>query len=71
MTHSPINWQKSSYSSGGDGNDCLELAATSGIIHLRESDAPDAVLIMSAKELRAFMRSLKAGEFDPGIAHDV
>lgn len=37
---SPFGWQKSSFSSGGEGN-CIELAAaTPHRIHLRESDRP-------------------------------
>ncbi|MDX3531502.1 DUF397 domain-containing protein [Streptomyces sp. ID05-39B] len=34
----PENWQKSSFSGGGDGNNCLELASTPTTLHLRESD---------------------------------
>ncbi|MFF3452176.1 DUF397 domain-containing protein [Streptomyces sp. NPDC002667] len=36
----PDNWQKSSFSGSGDGNNCLELATTPGTAHLRESDTP-------------------------------
>jgi Domain of unknown function (DUF397) len=39
MKPAPL-WQKSSYSGGGEGNDCLELTATPHTIHLRESDTP-------------------------------
>lgn len=38
--HTPLDWQKSSFSGSGDGNACIELAATPGAIHLRESDTP-------------------------------
>ncbi|MFI6039414.1 DUF397 domain-containing protein [Streptomyces sp. NPDC051315] len=38
------NWQKSSFSGSGDGNNCLELAATPTTLHLRESDTPATVL---------------------------
>ncbi|GGV92499.1 DUF397 domain-containing protein [Streptomyces gelaticus] len=32
-----LKWFKSSYSSSGDGNDCIEVAATPGTIHVRDS----------------------------------
>ncbi|MBT3167921.1 DUF397 domain-containing protein [Streptomyces sp. Vc74B-19] len=34
---SELNWFKSSYSSGNDGNSCVELALTPGIVHVRDS----------------------------------
>lgn len=36
----PESWQKSSFSGGGDGDACIELASTPDTIHLRESDIP-------------------------------
>ncbi|MER6112024.1 DUF397 domain-containing protein [Streptomyces hirsutus] len=30
-------WFKSSYSSGTDGNSCVELAVTPGTVHVRDS----------------------------------
>ncbi|MEV6178807.1 DUF397 domain-containing protein [Streptomyces sp. NPDC052015] len=35
-----LDWQKSSFSGSGDGNNCLELAATPTTLRLRESDTP-------------------------------
>lgn len=35
-----LRWQKSSFSGGAEGNECVEVAATPGMIHLRESDTP-------------------------------
>ncbi|TKA13288.1 DUF397 domain-containing protein [Actinacidiphila oryziradicis] len=68
----PIHWQNSSFSGGtDDGSNCVELAAVGGTIRLRESDAPDSVVTASQQQLAAFIRALKAGEFEPGIAHDV
>ncbi|MCF3134043.1 DUF397 domain-containing protein [Streptomyces olivochromogenes] len=32
-----LAWFKSSYSSSGDGNDCIEVAAASGAVHVRDS----------------------------------
>ncbi|WDO06753.1 DUF397 domain-containing protein [Streptomyces murinus] len=34
---SELAWFKSSYSSGNDGNSCVELAVTPGTIHVRDS----------------------------------
>ncbi|MFC9115281.1 MULTISPECIES: DUF397 domain-containing protein [Streptomyces] len=34
---SELNWFKSSYSSGNDGNSCVELALTPRIVHVRDS----------------------------------
>ncbi|MER7203016.1 DUF397 domain-containing protein [Streptomyces sp. CB01635] len=34
---SDLTWFKSSYSSSGDGNDCVEVAATPGTVHVRDS----------------------------------
>ncbi|MFF7752001.1 DUF397 domain-containing protein [Streptomyces sp. NPDC007971] len=33
----PAAWFKSSYSSGNDGNSCVELAVTPGTVHVRDS----------------------------------
>ncbi|MCX5038225.1 DUF397 domain-containing protein [Streptomyces coelicoflavus] len=33
-------WFKSSYSSSGDGNDCVEVAITPAAIHIRDSKDP-------------------------------
>ncbi|CAM5690244.1 hypothetical protein SALBM135S_01717 [Streptomyces alboniger] len=30
----PKNWQRSSFSGSGDGNNCIELATVSGAVHL-------------------------------------
>ncbi|RII22134.1 hypothetical protein DSC45_00205 [Streptomyces sp. YIM 130001] len=35
-----LAWFKSSYSSSGDGNDCLEIAPTPQSIHIRDSKHP-------------------------------
>ncbi|MFE7275552.1 DUF397 domain-containing protein [Streptomyces sp. NPDC057623] len=34
---SELAWFKSSYSSGPDGDSCVEVAATPGTIHIRDS----------------------------------
>ena len=58
------SWQKSSYSGGGDGSDCIELATQDGAVLLRESDDPDVVVTTTPAKLRAFVLGVKAGEFD-------
>ncbi|MEQ8147484.1 DUF397 domain-containing protein [Streptomyces sp. OP7] len=34
---SELNWFKSSYSSGNDGNSCVELALSPRTVHVRDS----------------------------------
>ncbi|MFC8370718.1 DUF397 domain-containing protein [Streptomyces sp. NPDC057239] len=34
---SALVWFKSSYSSSGDGNDCIEIAAAPDVVHVRDS----------------------------------
>ncbi|MEV1061560.1 DUF397 domain-containing protein [Streptomyces sp. NPDC050263] len=34
---SELAWFKSSYSSSGDGNDCIEIATTPCTVHVRDS----------------------------------
>ncbi|AEN09560.1 MULTISPECIES: DUF397 domain-containing protein [unclassified Streptomyces] len=31
------HWHRSSYSSSGDGNDCVEVATAPGTVHVRDS----------------------------------
>ncbi|WP_316739274.1 DUF397 domain-containing protein [Streptomyces sp. MK7] len=39
---SELAWFKSSYSSGPDGDSCIEVATTPGTIHVRDSKYRDA-----------------------------
>ncbi|MEU1702675.1 DUF397 domain-containing protein [Streptomyces pseudogriseolus] len=47
MTHTPereaptLPWFRSSYSSSGDGNDCVEVAIAPDAVLVRDSKAPD------------------------------
>ncbi|MDX3135270.1 DUF397 domain-containing protein, partial [Streptomyces europaeiscabiei] len=43
MAHA-LNWQRSTFSGGAEGNACLELAAAHDDIRLRESDTPTTVI---------------------------
>uniref|UniRef100_A0AAU2AHQ7 DUF397 domain-containing protein n=1 Tax=Streptomyces sp. NBC_00093 TaxID=2975649 RepID=A0AAU2AHQ7_9ACTN len=36
----PDNWRKSSYSAGGDGDDCVEIANSPTHIAIRDTKAP-------------------------------
>ncbi|WP_405972399.1 DUF397 domain-containing protein [Streptomyces sp. NBC_00988] len=54
-------WQKSSFSEGGDGNTCVELAATSpATLHLRESQTPSTELTTTTAPLAHLIRNLKS-----------
>ncbi|MFE0685342.1 DUF397 domain-containing protein [Streptomyces sp. NPDC058961] len=48
---SALVWFKSSYSSSGDGNDCIEVAAAPGVMHVRDSKTiggPQLALTLAA-----------------------
>ncbi|MEU8626903.1 DUF397 domain-containing protein [Streptomyces sp. NPDC048669] len=57
-----IRWQKSSFSGGGE--QCLEVAQDAEQILMRESDDPGAVTTTSRAKFAAFIKGVKAGEFD-------
>ncbi|MEU3074802.1 DUF397 domain-containing protein [Streptomyces laurentii] len=63
MSSSDITWRKSSFSGGG-GENCVELGEDGGRIVMRESEAPEVVVATSRENLAAFIRGVKAGEFD-------
>ncbi|WP_405907240.1 DUF397 domain-containing protein [Streptomyces sp. NBC_00828] len=62
MSLSPIlYWQKSSFSGGGDEEDCVEIAATTPTtLHLRESDHPTTILTPTPTALRALLTTLRS-----------
>ncbi|MFC7265667.1 DUF397 domain-containing protein [Streptomyces lutosisoli] len=57
----PHNWQKSTFSGGGDGDACVELATTPGTIHLRESDTPNTHLTTTPTPLAQLLHYIKTG----------
>ncbi|GAB2923130.1 DUF397 domain-containing protein [Streptomyces mayteni] len=61
MTANP-GWQKSSFSGGGDGNDCLELGGAPSALALRESDDPDVVLTTSPARLAALLGAVRESD---------
>ncbi|MEU7662798.1 DUF397 domain-containing protein [Streptomyces lincolnensis] len=54
-------WQKSSFSDGSDGDTCIEVAAATPTLHLRESDTPDTELTTTTEPLAHLIRALKSG----------
>ncbi|MGP2436027.1 DUF397 domain-containing protein [Streptomyces sp. JW3] len=60
-----MNWRKSTYSGGGEGNTCVEIAALPSRIAIRDSKAPArATLSFPATAFTAFVESVKRGEGD-------
>ncbi|MEU1182608.1 DUF397 domain-containing protein [Streptomyces sp. NPDC005820] len=62
----PDNWQKSSYSGGSDGNNCLELASTPTTLHLRESDHPATTLTTTRTPLANLLEGIRTGDLGVG-----
>jgi Domain of unknown function (DUF397) len=58
-------WRKSSWS-GSNGGNCVEVATNlPGIVAVRDSKDPDGPkLVFSSEEWDAFVRRMKAGQFD-------
>ncbi|MEV5908037.1 DUF397 domain-containing protein [Streptomyces sp. WAC 01325] len=57
----PGSWRKSSFSGGGDGNNCVEIADTPTHISIRDSKAPArAPLTFPAAAFTAFLDNLKS-----------
>ncbi|MBT2488216.1 DUF397 domain-containing protein [Streptomyces sp. ISL-96] len=55
-----LKWQKSTFSGGGSGEDCVELAESPTGVHLRESDEPARVLTTAPAGLRSLIAAIKA-----------
>ncbi|MFG2514430.1 DUF397 domain-containing protein [Streptomyces sp. NPDC048584] len=56
----PDNWRKSSYSGGGDGNNCVEIASSPTHAAVRDSKAPArATLTFPASAFTHFLSALK------------
>ncbi|MFF4038623.1 DUF397 domain-containing protein [Streptomyces sp. NPDC001816] len=55
-----VRWQKSSYSGGGDGNTCVEIADLDTHISIRDSKVPArATLTFPADAFTPFIEALK------------
>ncbi|MCX4857318.1 DUF397 domain-containing protein [Streptomyces canus] len=54
------NWRRSSYSGGGDGNNCVEIATRPTCIAIRDSKAPArATLTLPADAFSSFVEAVK------------
>ncbi|GAA0328444.1 DUF397 domain-containing protein [Streptomyces blastmyceticus] len=61
---STLDWQKSSYSEAASS--CIYLAATTtGTIHLRESDFPEAIITTTPDRLLPLISHIKSGTLAP------
>ncbi|MFF4470989.1 DUF397 domain-containing protein [Streptomyces sp. NPDC001599] len=57
----PDTWRKSSYSGGGDGNNCVEVSTSTTHVAVRDSKAPArAILAFPAETFTSFLDALKA-----------
>ncbi|MFE6287587.1 DUF397 domain-containing protein [Streptomyces sp. NPDC057877] len=55
------NWRKSSYSAGGDGNNCIEIANSTTHVAVRDSKAPaDGILTFPTAAFTPFLDTLKS-----------
>ena len=62
---SPDKWQKSSYSSFGDGDSCVEISPRPTHIAIRDSKVPArATLAFPASAFTNFIEALKEGGQD-------
>jgi hypothetical protein len=62
LTH----WRKSSYSGGGEGNDCVEIADLGTHIAVRDSKAPSqGTLSLPAPAFATFIDALKQHQGRP------
>ncbi|MGZ3099230.1 DUF397 domain-containing protein [Streptomyces sp. H62] len=56
----PDHWRKSSYSGGGDGNNCVEIANSSGRVGIRDSKTPARATLTFPPEVFApFLDAVK------------
>lgn len=60
----PTQWKKSSFSGGGEGNDCVEIADLHTHIAIRDSKVPTrATLTFPTGAFTAFLETLKSPHF--------
>jgi hypothetical protein len=64
MTQS-LNWQKSTFSGGAEGNTCVEIAELPTRIAVRDSKDPGhGTLSFPARAFTAFIGTLRDGTYD-------
>ncbi|MFF0648646.1 DUF397 domain-containing protein [Streptomyces tendae] len=55
-----LRWRKSSFSGGGDGNTCVEIAALPTRVVIRDSKAPSqGTVTIPVRSFAALIQSLK------------
>ncbi|MFF4241430.1 DUF397 domain-containing protein [Actinomadura geliboluensis] len=60
-----LAWRKSSYSGGADDSACVEVAASSGGVSVRDSKNPDGDhLSVTGAEFTGLVRQIKVGALD-------
>ena len=57
-----LNWQKSTFSGGAEGNACVELAAAPTTLHLRESDSPTTVVATTPTPVAHLLQAITTGK---------
>ncbi|MFD5660827.1 DUF397 domain-containing protein [Streptomyces hirsutus] len=59
----PTRWRKSSYSGGGEGNDCVEISNLGGCIAIRDSKVSSRTpLSVATPAFASFVDALKASQ---------
>nr|BFD83629.1 DUF397 domain-containing protein [Streptomyces sp. Xyl84] len=62
-----LRWRKSTYSGGGDGDTCVEIAALPTRIAIRDSKAPTrATLSVPEPSFAAFIEAVKRHPWSAG-----
>lgn len=62
---SELKWRKSSFSGSDARQECLEVTrGEDGMIYIRESEEPGVVAVTTPTKWDAFVKGVKAGEFD-------
>lgn len=56
-------WQKSSFSGGGDSDDCVEVSARQDTLLVRESEEPGTVVETTGPGLAALIRAIRAPRY--------
>ncbi|CAL9468091.1 hypothetical protein SUDANB106_02806 [Streptomyces sp. enrichment culture] len=59
----PIEWHKATFSEG-EGPNCIEIARDGDRVLMRENSKPDEIVVTTPAKLDAFLKGIKAGEFD-------
>lgn len=63
MTRKPeLDWFKSSYSSSSNGEDCVEVAATPGTVHVRDSKNAEGARLVFGPGVWAGFVAYASGE---------